>query len=345
MQLGIQRHRHLLMVLAGPLLAFVISTTSTAASATTSHQAEETDMYDTLEAPPTIRHQYVTVAGIEIFYRVVGPDDGPTVLLLHGFPSSSHQYRRLMETLGTRVRLVAPDYPGFGFSAAPLPASAGGSFRYSFEQLTDIIEAFCQTLSLERFALYMFDFGGPVGMRLAERRPEWITGLVVQNANAYDSGLSESAAPVVNLRPDDPGAEELLSGFFKPEITRWQYMEGASRPELLSPDSWTLDQYFMDRPGRHRILLDLMLNYHSNVRLYPQWQAWLRQHQPPTLILWGRHDPIFIEAGAHAYLDDLPAAELHLFETGHFALEEALPEMAPLLLDFVERIWAKEEAP
>lgn len=303
-------------------------------------EREEESIVKPAAQPTVVSHRHVRVEGVDVFYREAGSPGAPVVLLLHGFPSSSHQYRRLLETLGGRLRLIAPDYPGFGYSEAPLPVSAGGDFEYSFTHLTDVIEAFCDALGLERFVLYMFDFGGPVGLRLAERRPGAIVGMVVQNANAYDEGLSDSAREVVNLRPGDDGAETKLRAFFRPEITRWQYEEGASRPGQLSPDAWTLDQYFMDRPGRDRILLDLLLDYHTNIERYPAWQEWMREHNPPTLLLWGRNDPIFIEAGARAYLRDLPDAELHLFDTGHFALEEILPKAAPVMLEFVTRVWS-----
>ncbi|HEV2681939.1 MAG TPA: alpha/beta hydrolase [Rhodanobacter sp.] len=287
---------------------------------------------------PQITHHYVDVDGLKVFYREVGPKDAPTMLLLHGFPSSSHQYRRLMDALGDRYHLIAPDYPGFGHSDAPVPATLGGPFAYSFDGLADVMEGFCRALGLDRFVAYMFDFGAPVGFRLAARHPEWIEGLVIQNGNAYTVGLSPIAQEFTAMKPGVKGAEEGVLGLLTLEMTRSQYLTGASHPELIAPDGWTMDQHFLDLPGRAQIQIDLALNYHSNVALYPQWQAWLREHQPPTLIFWGRHDPFFVEAGAQAYLDDVPDAEMHLLDTGHFALEECLPVVAPLIANFVDRI-------
>lgn len=284
---------------------------------------------------PQIRHRRVDVQGIGIFYREAGPADAPVLLLLHGFPSSSHQYRQLLPMLGRRWRVIAPDYPGFGHSDAPLPASAGGSYTYSFDSLAATMAGFCDALGLRRFVPYMFDFGGPVGLRLAERHPERIAGLIVQNANAHEEGLSGMAREAVAQKPGVPGAEEKVRALLRPDTTRWQYLEGAADPERVSPDAWTMDQHFLDLPGRDRIQVDLALDYHSNVALYPRWQAWLRKHRPPALLLWGRHDPIFIETGAHAWRRDLPEARLRLFDGGHFMLEEYAAEVAALVDEFL----------
>jgi pimeloyl-ACP methyl ester carboxylesterase len=255
------------------------------------------------------------------------------MVLLHGFPSASHQFRRLIEVLGTRYRLIAPDYPGFGHTEAP------DGFRYGFDRLADIVGGFVERLGLSRFVMYVFDFGAPVGFRLAERHPEWIAGLVVQNGNAYAEGLSAGARDFIALRPEQDGAEQAVRGLLTLEGTRGQYESGVADRELLAPDGWTLNQHFLDLPGRERAQVALAFDYHSNVARYPLWQAWLREHTPPTLITWGRHDPFFPEPGARAYLRDLPEAELHLFDTGHFALETHLPEIAPLIADFVDRVW------
>ena len=284
-------------------------------------------------------HRTVEVDGLRVFYREAGPADAPTLLLLHGFPSASHQYRRLIDVLGTRYRLIAPDYPGFGHSDAPEPVITGGSFAYTFDRLADIVEGFCEQLGLTRFVPYAFDYGAPVGFRLAARHPEWIAGLVVQNGNAYEEGLSPMAQGFVGLRPDVEGDDEKILGMLTLPATRGLYEAGASAAELIAPDGWTLDQYALDRPGRRQIQVDLAFDYHTNVALYPEWQAWLRKYTPPTLVLWGRGDPIFAEPGAHAYLRDVPEAELHVFDTGHFALEENLPEIAPLIADFLDRTW------
>jgi pimeloyl-ACP methyl ester carboxylesterase len=300
-----------------------------------------------IQAVPRIRHRHVEVDGVRVFYRESVPaatpaGGAPVLLLLHGFPSASHQFRRLMDALGAHYRLIAPDYPSFGHSEAPASTTTGGSFTYTFDRLAHIIEGFIQRLGLSRFVMYLFDFGAPVGFRLAARHPERIAGLVVQNGNAYAEGLSEKAREFIALRPDAEGAEDTVRGLLTPASTRAQYEGGTGDPELVAPDGWTLDQHFLDLPGRTRPQLDLAFDYHSNVTLYPQWQSWLRKHTPPALIVWGRNDTFFPEPGARAYLRDLPDADLHLFDTGHFALEDHLPEIAPLVADFLDRAWEKE---
>ncbi|SNQ47305.1 Pimeloyl-ACP methyl ester carboxylesterase (modular protein) [Frankia canadensis] len=287
----------------------------------------------TVAPVPQVEHRFVDVAGVQVFYRATGPANAPTMMLLHGFPSASHQFRRLMDALGTGYRLIAPDYPGFGHTEAP------DGFTYSFEALADIIEGFVRKLGLRRFVLYAFDFGGPVGFRLATRHPDWIAGLVIQNANAYDEGLSPIARELIANRPGVDGAEERVRAILTLPVTRSQYDGGVTDPALIAPDGWTLDQHFLDRPGRKDAQVDLTLDYHSNVTRYPTWQTYLRTHQPPSLVVWGRNDAFFTEAGAHAYRRDLPDAELHLFDTGHFALEEKLPEIAPLIAGFLDRVW------
>jgi putative NADH-flavin reductase/pimeloyl-ACP methyl ester carboxylesterase len=294
---------------------------------------------------PAVTHRSVNVGGVRVFYREVAAHEGaPTLLLLHGFPSASHQFRRLMDALGGRFRLIAPDYPGFGHSDAPPSTNEGGSFAYSFDALADVIERFCRALELDRFALYMFDFGAPVGFRLATRHPEWIAGLVIQNGIVHEAGLSPFARDFVALRPEDEGAEERIRDILTLPATRGQYLHGAADPEAIAPDGWTLDHHFLELPGRKQIQVDLAFDYHSNVELYPQWQEWLREHQPPTLVVSGRNDPFFTEAGAHAFKDDIPDAEVHVFDTGHFALEERLDEIAPLIGSFLKRIWLRHAA-
>ncbi|MFD0684158.1 alpha/beta fold hydrolase [Actinomadura fibrosa] len=292
--------------------------------------------------PPIARtlHRHIDVDGVRVFYRESVPEtaDAPVLLLLHGFPSASHQFRRLIDALGARYRLIAPDYPGFGHSDVPEPASTGGTFAYTFDGLADIVEGFVERLRLDRFAMYVFDFGAPVGFRLAQRHPGRITGLVVQNGNAYEEGLSPMARDLVALRPEDEGAEQRIRDLLTLPSTRGQYEGGTGDPELVAPDGWTLDQHFLDLPGRTRPQIDLIFDYRSNVERYPAWQAWLREHTPPALIVWGRNDMFFPEPGARAYLRDLPDAELHLFDTGHFALEERLPEIAPLIAGFLDRL-------
>lgn len=275
---------------------------------------------------PQVFHRHVDVDGVRIFYREAGPASAPALLLLHGFPSASHQFRRLIDALGDRFHLVAPDYPGFGHSS-----HLDGP--HTFDRLADTVEGFVDAIGLRRFALYAFDFGGPVGFRLAVRRPERITGLVVQNANAYLDGLSEAARAFI--ANDDPDVARDLMTLAS---TRSQYEDGTTDHTLVAPDGWTLDQHFLDLPGRADIQVELALDYRSNVARYPEWQEWLRTAQPPALVVWGRGDAIFTEDGAKAYLRDVPDAELHLFDTGHFALEEELPRIAPLIAAFLARL-------
>lgn len=280
-------------------------------------------------------HRHLEVDGVRVFYRESLPDraDAPVLLLLHGFPSGSHQFRRLIDVLGSRYRLVAPDYPGFGHTQVP------DGFTYSFDRLADITEKFVQQLGLDRFVMYVFDFGAPVGFRLAERHPERIAGVIVQNGNAYEDGLSDAARGVLLPDPQDPGTEAALGDLLALSGTRYQYEAGVADPELIAPDGWTLDQHFLDQPGRKEAQLALFFDYRTNIESYDRWQTWLRRHTPPALIAWGANDPFFIAPGARAYLRDLPGAELHLFETGHFALETHLPEIAPLIADFLDRTW------
>ena len=279
-------------------------------------------------------HRHLDVDGVRVFYRESLPDrpDAPVLLLLHGFPSASHQFRRLIDVLGTRHRIIAPDYPGFGHTEAPT------GFTYTFDRLADITEGFVRRLGLTRMVMYVFDFGAPVGFRLAERHPEWIAGLIVQNGNAYEEGLSAMARDFVALRPETPGAEETIRELLTLPGTRGQYEAGVADLDLIAPDGWTLDQHFLDLPGRKAAQVRLAFDYHTNVERYERWQAWLREYTPQTLITWGGNDRFFLEAGARAYLRDLPDAELHLFDTGHFALEDHLPEIAPLISGFLDRI-------
>ena len=280
-------------------------------------------------------HRHREIDGVRVFYRESLPDrpDAPVLLLLHGFPSGSHQFRSLIDVLGSDYRLIAPDYPGFGHTQVP------DDFSYSFDRLADITEGFVRSLGLDRFVMYVFDFGAPVGFRIAQRHPEWIAGLVVQNGNAYEEGLSDVARGLIGLTPDTPGARDAIQGMLTLDGTRSQYVTGVADPDLIAPDGYTLDQHFLDLPGRKEAQQALIFDYHTNIEQYEDWHAWLRQHNPPTLITWGSNDPFFPEPGARAYLRDLPDAELHLYDTGHFALETHLPEIAPLIADFLDRAW------
>ena len=270
------------------------------------------------------KHRFVDVDGIKIFYREAGDPAAPKLLLLHGFPSASHQYARLIEELKDDFHVIAPDHPGSGHSDAP-------ERHYTFDFLADTIEKFLLAIGFTGFSMYVFDFGAPVGFRVATRYPEWIKGLIIQNGNAYEDGLSGIARDFIDNR-DPQVARDMLAL----EYTKFGYLEGVRDAEAISPDTWTLDQHYLDLRPQPQI--DLVLDYHSNVEKYPEWQAYLREHQPPTLIAWGRGDPFFLEPGAKAYLRDLPAARLHLFDTGHFALEGDLAEIAALIRAFIPTV-------
>jgi pimeloyl-ACP methyl ester carboxylesterase len=274
-------------------------------------------------------YRTIEVDGTEIFYREAGDPTAPTLLLLEGFPSSSAQYEELIGRLADRLHLVAPDYPGFGRS----PALNGET---TFDRLAAVIDAFTQAMGLDRFSMYLFDFGAPVGFRLATRHPERIEALVIQNGNAYEEGLGPGMQGLKPYWADRAGNEAALRGLLDLSVTRSQYVDGVPDPATVNPDLWELDQRYMDLPGRDRVMLDLLFDYQSNVALYPSWHEYLRTHRPPALLAWGRNDAFFPEAGAHAYLQDLPDAELHLLDTGHFATATHSAEIAALVTAFME---------
>lgn len=261
----------------------------------------------------------ITVEGLEIFYREAGPADAPSLVLLHGFPSSSHMFRELIPLLSDRFHLVAPDYPGFGYSAAPPP----GAFAYTFDHLASVIERFLEALGLTRYSLYLQDYGGPIGLRLATRQPEHVETLIVQNANAYVEGILAAFEPLEPFWAHrTPMTEQAARTLLTRDTTIYQYTHGVRDRTRISPDAWTVDQHFLDRAGNDAIQLDLLQDYSANLALYPAWHAYFRARRPRTLIVWGQNDPFFTVAGARAYLRDLPEAELRLLDTGHFALEE-----------------------
>lgn len=287
-----------------------------------------------LKAPVTVHYRSATIEGVKVFYREAGPADGPVVLLLHGFPTSSHMFRNLIPALADRYRVIAPDYPGFGRSDAPDHTK----FTYSFGHYADIVDALMGQLGARTYAMYVMDYGAPVGYRLALKHPERVTGLIVQNGNAYDEGLSDFWNPIRAYWADGSAQHrEALSMLVAPETTKFQYTDGVRDLSRISPDNWVQDQALLDRPGNKDIQLDLFYDYRTNLPLYPQFQAFFRDRKPPTLIVWGKNDKIFPEAGAHPYLRDLPDAELHILDTGHFALEDKFDEMAPLIHDFLDR--------
>ncbi|MGI9240897.1 MAG: alpha/beta fold hydrolase [Verrucomicrobiales bacterium] len=281
-----------------------------------------------------VSHRSLEVEGQQIFYREAGPKGAPTVLLLHGFPTSSHMFRNLIPALADRYHVVAPDYPGFGQSSMP-PVDA---FEYTFDHLAVVVEKFLEQLGLDRYSLYLMDYGAPIGFRIASKYPERVQSLIVQNGNAYDEGLREFWIPLKAYWEDRSEANaDALRGFFELEATRWQYTAGVRDESSISPDNWTHDQYLLDREGNDEIQLALFYSYGSNPPLYPEWQAYFREHQPPTLITWGKNDPIFPEEGAHPYKRDLKNLEFHILDTGHFALEEDGEEIAGLIRDFLGR--------
>lgn len=284
------------------------------------------------------RHRTATIDGWEVFYREAGDPSHPTVVLLHGFPSSSHMFRNLIAELSDTYHLIAPDHIGFGNSAAP----SVDEFAYSFDHLTSIVEGLLEKLGLQRFALYVQDYGAPIGLRIASRSPERVTALISQSGNAYVEGFTPFWDTLFAHAKDRAANEAATREFLQPSATRWQYTHGvpADRLERIAPETWQLDQAGLDRPGNDAIQLQLFWDYQFNLDAYPAFQEYFRTHQPPALIAWGRNDEIFGPAGAEAYRRDLPNAEVHLLDTGHFALETHGEEIASLIRDFLGRVGA-----
>jgi pimeloyl-ACP methyl ester carboxylesterase len=280
------------------------------------------------------KYQYTTVAGQKVFYREAGSKTTPSILLLHGFPTSSHMFRNLIPALADRYHVVAPDLPGFGFSDVP----DRKQFRYTFEHLAKVIAGFTEAIGLERFAIYVFDYGAPVGLRLALAHPERITAIISQNGNAYEEGLSDGWNPIQKYWKE-PNAENraALREFLKPAATQWQYSHGVKDATMLAPEAYQLDSALLARTGNDEIQLDLFLDYASNVALYPKFQEYFRTKQPPVLAVWGTNDPFFLPPGAEAFKRDNPGAEVHFYDTGHFALETHAQEIATAIRDFLGR--------
>ncbi|MGG6295087.1 alpha/beta fold hydrolase [Leptolyngbya sp. AN02str] len=280
-----------------------------------------------------IRYGFRHVGDVEVFYREAGPSAAPVILLLHGFPTASHMFRDLIPLLADRFRLVAPDLPSFGQTKVP----PRGIFDYRFDHLADVIEGFTDALSLDQYVLYIFDYGAPVGLRLAMRHSERISAIISQNGNAYIEGFSDEWGPWETYwrEPSAANREACRSSLAPDTIRNWQYGTGAD-PNLLSPDGYELDIAYMARPGAEEIQLDLILDYRSNVALYPAFQSYFREHRPPLLAVWGRYDPTFLPAGATAYQRDLPDAKIHLLDTGHFALETHAEEVSALIRAFLD---------
>ena len=282
----------------------------------------------------TVRFNTVDVDGLDMFYRSAGEASAPTVLLLHGFPSASHMFRDLIPELSDRYHVVAPDLPGFGMTEQP----GREAYAYTFDNIAKTVDRFTEALGLERFALYVFDYGAPVGFRLAVWHPERITAIVTQNGNAYEEGLSEGWKPIQAYWNEPTQANrDALRGFLAPQTTLFQYTHGVGDPALVSPDGRNLDDFYLARPGNHEIQLDLLGDYKTNVALYDTIQAYLRERRPPVLAVWGKNDPFFIPPGAEAFKRDVPAAEVRFVDTGHFALETHAREIGAAVRDFLAR--------
>jgi pimeloyl-ACP methyl ester carboxylesterase len=272
------------------------------------------------------------VDGFNIFYREAGPKDAPTILLLHGFPSAGHMFRDLIPLLADRFHLVAPDLPGFGQSDMP----ERGTFVYTFDNVARVIDRFTEVVGLARFAIYVFDYGAPTGFRLATWHPDRVTAIISQNGNAYAEGLSDGWSPIRSYWDDPSQANrDALRAFLAPETTAWQYTHGVADPSAVSPDGYSLDNFYLARPGADEVQLDLFGDYKSNVALYPAFQAYFREHKPRFLAAWGKNDPFFLPPGAEAFKRDMPDAVVQFFDTGHFALETHAAEIAGAIRDFL----------
>jgi pimeloyl-ACP methyl ester carboxylesterase len=322
-------------IVAGAASAIVAGAASSGLSASAGAKPAST-----VPARLITHHRTAKVDGINIFYREAGPQQAPVVLLLlHGFPTSSHMFRNLIPVLADRYRVIAPDYPGFGQSDMP----DRSSFEYTFDRFGELVDGLLDRLGVTHYAMYVMDYGAPVGWRLALKHPERITGLIVQNGNAYDEGLKEFWDPIKAYWADGSDAHrQALKKLVTPEITKFQYVDGVADISRIDPDNWVHDQALLDRPGNAEIQMDLFYDYRTNLPLYPAVQAYFRKQQPPTLIVWGKNDKIFPADGAYPYKRDLREVEFHLIDTGHFALEDKADEMVPLIRDFLARKVARK---
>jgi pimeloyl-ACP methyl ester carboxylesterase len=294
---------------------------------------EQSQTAETTADAVQVRYKTIRIGGLDVFYREAGSSEAPVVLLLHGFPTSSHMFRNLIPALADSFHVVALDYPGFGNSSMP----PRNDFEYTFDNLARLVEKFTEQLALSRYTLYLQDYGAPIGFRLAAKHPQRVQALVIQNGNAYEEGLRDFWKPLKAYWSDRNEANAAaLRKFLELDATKWQYTHGVRRLEAISPDNWLIDQYLLDRPGNKDIQLQLFYDYGSNVPRYPEWQAYFRRHQPPTLIVWGKNDQIFPADGAHPYKRDLKDLEFHLLDTGHFALEEDHQVIAGLMRRFLE---------
>lgn len=287
-------------------------------------------------AAEPVTYNVAKVRDLDIFYREAGPKSAPTVLLLHGFPTSSHMFRELIPVLATKYHVIAPDYPGFGHSSAP----SLDAFKYTFANLADVVDEFTSTVGLKSYILYMQDYGGPIGMRLALKNPDKVRGFVVQNAvtnvEGWNPQVVASFAPAWQNRT--PETEKPLRAAFNAEATKFQYTHGASRKDRVNPDAWAFDQAFLDRPGNDKIQVELLYQYQDNVAQYPKWQEYLKAKQPPILVAWGNNDPFFTTQGRDFFKSLVPKTKVHSYDAGHFALETHGPEIASDILSFLDRL-------
>jgi len=283
--------------------------------------------------PPAISSRHANVGGVNLFYLEAGPKEAPNVVLLHGYPSSSRMYAPLIPQLADHYHLIAPDYPGFGQSEAPPPSC----YRYTFDHLAETMVALLEQLNIDRYVLFMQDYGGPVGMRMALNHPQSVQALIVQNANAYQEGLGSKWTGIARYWADPAAHPEQVDAFMSLEGAKQRHVGNSPHPERYNPDSWTEEFALLSRPGQREIQSALLYDYRTNVAAYPTWQGWLRQHKPPTLVMWGRYDPSFIVPGALAYARDVPGAEIDILDAGHFALDEQADKLAQLTREFLAR--------
>ncbi len=281
------------------------------------------------------QYKTIKIDGRDLFYREAGPKDAPTIVLLHGFPTSSHMFRNLIPALSHKYHVIAPDYPGFGNSSMPLV----DEYEYSFDHLTEVVDEFLIKKRIDKYTLYVMDYGAPIGFRIATKHPERVQALIVQNGNAYDEGLLKFWDPIKAFWKDKTAknAQALRDTLLTIDATKWQYTHGVRNIESISPDNWIMDQVKLDRPGNKDIQIELFYSYGTNPELYPEWQEYFRKHQPPTLLAWGKNDPIFPEEGAHPYKRDLKNIDFHILDTGHFALEEDGDVISDLILKFMKK--------
>ncbi len=320
-------------VMASAIAALAGITTTTTAQHTHTHNHHATES-TTQDQSSKVRYATESIDGLDIFYREAGTPGQPQLVLLHGFPTSSHMFRDLIKDLQDEFHIIAPDYPGYGMSSAP----STDQYDYTFDNISRVVDTLLERKGFDDYVLYVMDYGAPVGFRIATEHPERVSGLVVQNGNAYEAGLEEFWNPIKQYW--ESGSKEdrdALRGLLTIDATKWQYLHGVRNESVISPDNWLVVQPLLDREGNDEIQLDLFYDYRTNVALYPSWQQYFRDHQPPMLITWAKGDYIFPEAGAHPYMRDLPNAEMHILDTGHFALEEDGELIGAMIRDFMRR--------